>query len=71
MHGTFSHFGRPRPSHDVLTEDAMFYALQEVYAGQPVTYGGKQTFVQFVRDGLVWLAGFTSPVPVRSVEAVA
>jgi hypothetical protein len=71
MHGSFSHFGRPRPSHDVLTEDAMFYAQMELYAGQAVICGGKPTFVQYVRAGLVWLVGFTSPVPVRSVEAVA
>lgn len=70
MHGTFSYFGGNRPRANVLTEDAMFYALQEVYAGQPVVYGGKSTFVQFVSQGMVWLAGFTRPVPVRSVEAV-
>lgn len=69
MHGTFSHFGGNRPRANLLTEDAMFYALQEVYAGQPVIYGGRPTFVQFVKDGFVWLVGFTAPVPVRSVES--
>jgi hypothetical protein len=69
MHGTFSHFGGLRPNQNVLTEDAMFHALQEVYAGQPVIYGGKPTFVQFVARGLVWLAGFAEPVPLRAVES--
>lgn len=70
MHGTFSNFGDNRPAQNVLTEDAMFYALQEVYAGQPVVYGGKHTFVQFVSKGLVWLVGFAQPVAVASVECV-
>ena len=69
MHGTFSHFGRPRPDHDVLTEDAMFHALQEVYPGQPVVVGGKPAIVQFVSRGLVWLAGFAKPLPLHLVEA--
>jgi len=47
----------------------MFHALQELYAGQPVIYGGKPTFVQFVRHGLVWLVGFANPVPTSAVEA--
>lgn len=68
MHGTFSHFGRPRPARNVLTEDAMFYALQAVYPGQPVICGGRPTVVQLVKGGLVWLAGFAQPVSVRSVE---
>lgn len=68
MHGTFSNFGRPRPPVNLIGEDAMFYALQAVYPGQPVVYGGKPTFVQFVSRGLVWLVGFANPVPVGSVE---
>lgn len=47
----------------------MNHALQELYAGQPVICGGKPSIVQFVRDGLVWLAGFASPVRVGQVEA--
>jgi len=47
----------------------MFHALQEVYAGQPVVYGGKHTFVQYVSKGLVWLQGFQVPVAVGSVES--
>ena len=69
MHGTFSHFGRPRPPVNVLTEDAMFYAMQAVYPGQAVICGGRPTVVQLVKDGLVWLVGFSAPVPLRSVEA--
>ncbi len=69
MHGTFSHFGRPRPTRDLIGEDAMFHALQEVYPGQPVLVGGRPTVVQFVSRGLVWLAGFAQPVPLHSVEA--
>lgn len=69
MHGTFSHFGGLRPNQNVLTEDAMNFALQELYAGQPVIYGGKPTFVQFVSKGLVWLQGFQAPVAVSAVEA--
>lgn len=49
----------------------MTYAQMELYAGQAVICGGKPAFVQYVRAGLVWLVGFTSPVPMRSVEAVA
>lgn len=69
MHGTFSNFGGNRPRENHLTEDAMFHALQEVYAGQAVIYGGKPTFVQFVSKGLVWLQGFAQPVAVSSVES--
>jgi hypothetical protein len=69
MHGTFSHRGRPRPTHNIKGEDAMFYALQELYAGQPVRFGGKPTFIQFTSRGMVWLAGFESPVPLSKVEA--
>lgn len=69
MHGTFSNFGVNRPRANVLTEDAMNFAQMELYAGQPVIYGGKPTFVQFVSRGLVWLAGFQAPVAVRSVES--
>lgn len=69
MHGTFSHFGRPRPDHDVLTEDAFMHALMEVYPGQPVILGGRPAVVQFISHGLVWLAGFTRPVPLSAVEA--
>ncbi len=69
MHGTFSHFGGNRPRANLIGEDAMFHTLQEVYAGQPVVCGGKSTFVQFVRDGMVWLVGFAAPVPARSIEA--
>lgn len=69
MHGTLSNFGRPRPAHDLLGEDAMYFALQELYAGQPVVFGGKPTFVQYVKQGLVWLQGFASPVPVSKVES--
>lgn len=69
MHGTFSHFGVDRPARNLVGEAAMFHALQEVYAGQPVVYGGKHTFVQFVSKGLVWLQGFVEPVSVASVEA--
>lgn len=47
----------------------MTHALQEVYAGQPVVFGGKPTFVQFVSRGLVWLVGFANPVKVSQVEA--
>lgn len=47
----------------------MTYAQAELYAGQPVLVGGKPTFVQFVRAGLVWLVGFTSPVPMSAVES--
>lgn len=47
----------------------MAYAQMELYAGQPVICGGKPTFVQFVSRGLVWLVGFTQPVPLRSVES--
>lgn len=47
----------------------MFHALQAVYPGQPVVCGGRPTVVQLVKDGLVWLVGFTSPVPLRSVES--
>lgn len=47
----------------------MTYALQELYAGQAVVYGGKPTFVQFVSRGLVWLVGFQAPVAVGSVES--
>lgn len=68
MHGTFSNFGDNRPAQNVLTEDAMFYALQEVYPGQAVLVGGKPTFVQYVSRGLVWLAGFAQPVKVSQVE---
>lgn len=70
MHGTFSNFGVNRPCENLIGEAAMFHALQEVYAGQPVVYGGKPTFVQFVSKGLVWLAGFAQPVKVSQVEAV-
>lgn len=69
MHGTFSNFGVNHPARNLIGEAAMFHALQEVYAGQPVVYGGKHTFVQFATRGLVWLAGFTEPVPVSAVEA--
>ena len=69
MHGTFSNFGDNRPRENLVGEAVMFYALQEVYAGQPVVYGGKHTFVQFVSRGLVWLQGFVEPVPVSAVEA--
>lgn len=69
MHGTFSNFGVNRPRANLIGEAAMFYALQEVYAGQPVVYGGKHTFVQYVRQGLVWLVGFAEPVKVGSVES--
>ena len=68
MHGTFSHWTHGRPA-NILGEAAMFHALQELYAGQPVIYGGKPTFVQFVRHGLVWLVGFANPVPTSAVEA--
>jgi hypothetical protein len=47
----------------------MYFALQELYAGQPVVFGGKPTFVQYVKQGLVWLQGFASPVPVSKVES--
>ena len=47
----------------------MYFALQELYAGQPVVCGGKPTFVQYVRAGLVWLVGFAKPVPLSAVEA--
>lgn len=47
----------------------MYFALQELYAGQPVVCGGKPTVVQYVRAGLVWLVGFTKPVPLSAVEA--
>ncbi len=70
MHGTFSNFGRGRPPANVLTEDAMNHALQAVYPGQPVICGGKPTFVQFVKAGLVWLVGFAQPVPQHLVEQV-
>ncbi len=69
MHGTFSHFGGNRPRANVLTEDAMNHALQAVYPGQPVVCGGRPTVVQLVKGGLVWLAGFASPVPERCVES--
>ena len=46
----------------------MSYAQQELYAGQPVVCGGKPTFVQYVRAGLVWLAGFAQPVPLSKVQ---
>lgn len=69
MHGTFSHFGGNRPRANLLGEDAMFHALQAVYPGQPVICGGKPTVVQLVRNGFVWLAGFTSPVAVSQIEA--
>lgn len=69
MHGTFSNFGVNRPARNLVGEAAMFHALQEVYAGQPVVYGGKHTFVQFVSKGLVWLQGFAQPVSVASVES--
>ena len=69
MHGTFHTFGRPRPTANVLTEDAMTYAQAELYAGQAVLVGGKPTFVQFVSRGLVWLVGFANPVPVSKIEA--
>lgn len=68
MHGTFHTFGRPRPPANVLTEDAMTYALQELYAGQPVVCGGKPTFVQYAKQGLVWLVGFQNPVRASQVE---
>lgn len=69
MHGTFSNFGVNRPRENLIGEAAMFHALQEVYAGQAVLVGGKPTFVQFVRNGLVWLVGFADPVKVSQVEA--
>lgn len=69
MHGTFSNFGVNRPARNLIGEVAMNHALQEVYAGQPVVYGGKHTFVQFVKEGLVWLQGFVEPVKVDRVEA--
>lgn len=69
MHGTFSNFGVNRPARNVLTEDAMNHALQEVYPGQAVLVGGKPTFVQYAARGLVWLAGFPQPVRVSQVEA--
>jgi hypothetical protein len=69
MHGTFSHFGGKRPVANVLTEDAMTYALQAVYPGQPVVCGGKPTFVQYVRAGLVFLVGFANPMPISKIEA--
>ena len=47
----------------------MTYALQAVYPGQPVICGGKPTFVQYVRAGLVFLVGFANPVPVSKIEA--
>ena len=68
MHGTFSHWAQGRPTANVLGEDAMSYAQQELYAGQPVVCGGKSTFVQYVRAGLVWLAGFAQPVPLSKVQ---
>lgn len=69
MHGTFSHFGRPRPAQNVLTEASMFYALNELHAGQPVICGGKPTVVALVKGGLVWLAGFANPVKASQIEA--
>ena len=69
MHGTFSKFGGNRPRENHLTEAAMYCALQNVYPGQPVVYAGKPTFVQFVKDGFVFLVGFARPVPLRSVES--
>ena len=69
MHGTFSTFGRPRPPANILSEDAMTYAQAELYAGQAVLVGGKPTFVQFVRAGLVWLVGFQNPVRASQIEA--
>lgn len=48
----------------------MNHALQAVYPGQPVICGGKPTFVQFVKAGLVWLVGFAQPVPQHLVEQV-
>lgn len=47
----------------------MFYALQELYAGQPVLVGGKPTQVLMAARGLVWLGGFANPVPTHAVEA--
>lgn len=46
----------------------MTYAQAEFYAGQPVICGGKPTFVQFARAGLVWLVGFANPVRATAVE---
>lgn len=69
MHRTFSNFGVNRPRENLIGEAAMFHALQEIYAGQPVVYGGKPTFVQFVSRGLVWLQGFAQPVRIGSVES--
>jgi hypothetical protein len=69
MHGTFSHWTHGRPARNVLTEDAMNFALQAVYPGQPVICSGKPTFVQYVKAGLVFLVGFANPVPISKIEA--
>ena len=47
----------------------MNFAQAELYAGQPVVCGGKPTFVQYVRAGLVFLVGFANPVPISKIEA--
>lgn len=48
----------------------MTHAQAELYAGQPVVCGGKPTFVQFARAGLVWLVGFAHPIQATAVEQV-
>lgn len=70
MHGTFHTFGRPRPTANLLGEDAMNFALNELYAGQPVICSGKPTQVLMASRGLVWLVGFLAPVRVSQVECV-
>lgn len=47
----------------------MNFAQAELYAGQPVICGGKPTFVQYARAGLVWLVGFANPVAASKIEA--
>ena len=45
----------------------MFAALNALYPGQAVLCEGKQTFVQFLQGGLVWLVGFARPMDASHV----
>lgn len=48
----------------------MIYAQNEVYVGQPVSFGGRLTVIQKIENGLAFLAGFVKPVRVTLCEPI-
>lgn len=48
----------------------MFALKNELYPGMPVTYQGRRYFLVLLQNGLAFLAGLNSPVPVSKLVQV-